>query len=618
MLSKSCRSFNNRNISTMNHYNSTNSELSTNATVGGSDGQLQMLIGINGGYQQEQQQQQQPQYSEAMNQMANSNNLTCASNLLDDGFSNTAMANSTTQSNEAFIYQYSEISDQSLNPYLSQISYSNDNQMVQNQPIQSADLWNANYQLGHQNSVLIGDNVAVSSAAITMPVEMFSGTNAITTTIMDHQYNPNMVVKGNHQPLQHTSSTSIAIVATVPITPIVAQQQSGKKQTKRQQKVATTTSGGSGMKNETTGRVSKPVSAYALFFRDTQASIKAANPNATFGEISKIVASKWDMLNKQDKDVYKDRADQEKRNYLQNLASSKAKQVAAEIGTIQQIQPQQLVESNSNYLPSMEFKLNSDGQPPPPPITSTAIIHQYQPQQIQSSELILQPNSILEMNNGLLGDNSYHHGGGGEIHFEPNTFQSNHHSTINPVLSQNSFTDQFTSTSSGEVALADPLLDENSFFDPATNNLIDLGLDLNDFDESMMLLNSSDILCPNDYLNDIDDVVPTVVVTSASGFVPTTTTTNHFYTESKLDQTDTGNPSVETQNGPKCIRAGCDSQVAQSTQWDSEFCSEECCVKHCAEMFSHWTNRKSSEPAKPSGHLKSESLTVPPVVSPLL
>uniref|UniRef100_A0A182PTG8 HMG box domain-containing protein n=1 Tax=Anopheles epiroticus TaxID=199890 RepID=A0A182PTG8_9DIPT len=40
----------------------------------------------------------------------------------------------------------------------------------------------------------------------------------------------------------------------------------------------------------------KPVSAYALFFRDTQAAIKGQNPNASFGEVSKIVASMWDVL----------------------------------------------------------------------------------------------------------------------------------------------------------------------------------------------------------------------------------------------------------------------------------------------------------------------------------
>lgn len=49
----------------------------------------------------------------------------------------------------------------------------------------------------------------------------------------------------------------------------------------------------------------KPVSAYALFFRDTQAAIKGQNPNATFGEVSKIVASMWDSLGEEQKQVSK-------------------------------------------------------------------------------------------------------------------------------------------------------------------------------------------------------------------------------------------------------------------------------------------------------------------------
>lgn len=47
----------------------------------------------------------------------------------------------------------------------------------------------------------------------------------------------------------------------------------------------------------------RPVSAYALFFRDTQAAIKGQNPSATFGEVSKIVASMWDGLDPEHKSV---------------------------------------------------------------------------------------------------------------------------------------------------------------------------------------------------------------------------------------------------------------------------------------------------------------------------
>jgi len=47
----------------------------------------------------------------------------------------------------------------------------------------------------------------------------------------------------------------------------------------------------------------RPVSAYALFFRDTQAVIKGKHPNASFGEVSKIVASMWDALELEHKNV---------------------------------------------------------------------------------------------------------------------------------------------------------------------------------------------------------------------------------------------------------------------------------------------------------------------------
>nr|XP_020861631.1 thymocyte selection-associated high mobility group box protein TOX-like isoform X2 [Phascolarctos cinereus] len=48
----------------------------------------------------------------------------------------------------------------------------------------------------------------------------------------------------------------------------------------------------------------KPVPSNALFFRDTQAAIKGQNPNATFGEVSNIVASMWDGLGEEQKQSY--------------------------------------------------------------------------------------------------------------------------------------------------------------------------------------------------------------------------------------------------------------------------------------------------------------------------
>lgn len=67
--------------------------------------------------------------------------------------------------------------------------------------------------------------------------------------------------------------------------------------------------GKKGKKKKDPNEPQKPVSAYALFFRDTQAAIKGQNPNATFGEVSKIVASMWDSLGEEQKQVRRKQTD---------------------------------------------------------------------------------------------------------------------------------------------------------------------------------------------------------------------------------------------------------------------------------------------------------------------
>ncbi|CAG5113217.1 Oidioi.mRNA.OKI2018_I69.chr2.g7342.t1.cds [Oikopleura dioica] len=81
---------------------------------------------------------------------------------------------------------------------------------------------------------------------------------------------------------------------------------------------------------------SRPVSAYALFFRETQSLIKGQKPEATFGEISKIVASMWDALGDEEKTVYKQKTENAKRNYLRELASYRASLVSTSNGQQQQ------------------------------------------------------------------------------------------------------------------------------------------------------------------------------------------------------------------------------------------------------------------------------------------
>lgn len=80
-------------------------------------------------------------------------------------------------------------------------------------------------------------------------------------------------------------------------------------------------------KKKMTPEPQKPVSAYALFFRDTQAAIKSENPSASFGEVSKIVASMWDSLDDEHKEVYKKKTEMAKKEYLKQLAAYRANMV---------------------------------------------------------------------------------------------------------------------------------------------------------------------------------------------------------------------------------------------------------------------------------------------------
>ena len=68
--------------------------------------------------------------------------------------------------------------------------------------------------------------------------------------------------------------------------------------------------------------------AYQFFFKETQASVKTHNPNAKFGEVSKIVASMWEALGEEDRAVYKKRNAEDKIRHEQEMNEYRAKQIA--------------------------------------------------------------------------------------------------------------------------------------------------------------------------------------------------------------------------------------------------------------------------------------------------
>ncbi|CAG5852402.1 unnamed protein product [Menidia menidia] len=162
----------------------------------------------------------------------------------------------------------------------------------------------------------------------------------------------------------------------------------------------------------------KPVSAYALFFRDTQAAIKGQNPNATFGEVSKIVASMWDGLGEEQKQVYKSKTEAAKKEYLKALAAyraslvSKAAAESAEAQTIRTVQqtlastslsPGLVLPSPLNQHPSMPSASQALQQALPRAIAPKPLQMRLGGSQIVTSVTVSHPNMSSGMPQQLLG-----------------------------------------------------------------------------------------------------------------------------------------------------------------------------------------------------------------------
>ncbi|CAF4443802.1 unnamed protein product [Rotaria socialis] len=115
----------------------------------------------------------------------------------------------------------------------------------------------------------------------------------------------------------------------------------------------------------------KPVSPYALFFRDTQNDIKKKLANPSFGEISKVVAHMWESIEPELKEQYKSKAASAKKEYLKQLAAYRAVQV-------------------SNQTPNMHHLLNQNS------LTFDAHLIQHQQKQYHTASMINNnPHSLL-------------------------------------------------------------------------------------------------------------------------------------------------------------------------------------------------------------------------------
>lgn len=220
----------------------------------------------------------------------------------------------------------------------------------------------------------------------------------------------------------------------------------------------------------------KPPSAYALFFKETQAPIKIQNPTATFGEVSKIVGSLWNSLDDESKNQYKKKQELAKKEYLQALNKYKASLAASEKSA------------------AIQDTSTSDES------------HLEEPEE-DSEELIANTGTMKQVNADMIRGTA------------PAVIQGTGNAIVKPSIAA-------TAQNSETITNGEPIV------------------------------------------NGVAEVP----------------TANEGAGDPSQDKEFPIGPSA----GPKCIRDGCNNPGVHNPEWEDEYCSTDCVVSHCRDVFNNW------------------------------
>uniref|UniRef100_UPI003AAB0519 TOX high mobility group box family member 4b isoform X1 n=1 Tax=Centroberyx gerrardi TaxID=166262 RepID=UPI003AAB0519 len=351
----------------------------------------------------------------------------------------------------------------------------------------------------------------------------------------------------------------------------------------------------------------KPVSAYALFFRDTQAAIKGQNPNATFGEVSKIVASMWDSLGEEQKQVYKRKNEAAKKEYLKALAAYRVSQIsqapievldtapsppppvpaptasapsasapATRSTRAQQYNPEENTITNictSNIildLPQVSTRSRtgaSKPQPPPPaaaaapnPPTVTKIIIKQTPS----------PSGGVTVTASAAGSSSAR---------QPPPLQQMHSTPPPPRLQQMVHAQappplQAKPRGGGANAATAPPPLQIKIVPSSLQSDSGTPIIVTSAGETPASLSSASALTV--------EVGQTAGVTGAEEVA-------EVEEGMEVEVNVAPGPTVTPTASPNiCVRAGCTNPAVESKDWDKEYCSNECVATHCRDVFMAW------------------------------
>ncbi|XP_006621399.1 TOX high mobility group box family member 3-like isoform X1 [Apis dorsata] len=305
----------------------------------------------------------------------------------------------------------------------------------------------------------------------------------------------------------------------------------------------------------------KPVSAYALFFRDTQAAIKGQNPNASFGEVSKIVASMWDALDTEHKNVYKKKTEAAKKEYLQALAAYRASLVSKGAAENDNQQHQQQPQQQPTPQQQVQYAAygNYTGNGTPGSVSYQVYSPQPQPSSPQQQHPHSHPHQQLQ-------------------HHQQTTQQmqikkSPHHLTMpgNPQQQQTQQTLMATSMAPTHISQQQQQQHMQQQYMQIPQQQVQQVQQQSQqvqHHQQQQQQSQQQLMHTNPAKSDTLSSSPPAVnsVNQAASMVGQRPTSN------------------------ACIRHGCPNTAVANSEWEDEYCSNECVVSHCRDVFTTWVS----------------------------
>ncbi|XP_059617190.1 TOX high mobility group box family member 2 isoform X1 [Phlebotomus argentipes] len=339
----------------------------------------------------------------------------------------------------------------------------------------------------------------------------------------------------------------------------------------------------------------KPVSAYALFFRDTQAAIKGQNPNASFGEVSKIVASMWDVLATEHKNVYKKKTEAAKKEYLKALAAYRASLVSkgsdSEQGQYSSPPHQQgqqgpgggVVTQQSPQHQQQGGALMGAGPPSMAPQTSPHLPRPQQPQpppQQQSQPQQPPPANQAPSPHYPPYSSPYKSPPQHQQVMMQQSLQMQHHNPHLPHQQQQSMMNQMNSMGSMMGQMNPPPQQQATHVNPMNHPAMN---------GAMMGMGGMP-----QYMN--QQMHPAQQPPHGHQMVGPPGGGGGGQISPHTMSPVSGTPPSNEHHPNQCIRHGCTNQAIVNQDWEDEYCSNECVITHCRDVFGNWVQTNAQQP----------------------